>query len=477
VSPWLIVLGATAVAVALRAPFVASQGLGYEEVFTASIAGHASIAGVWSAVKATESTPPLFYVLSWLSVKVFAAGSPAALRAVSLLAGCALVPVAFLGLRRVLGVRVALAAAWICAINPWLVGFSIYARSYALLALVSALSVWALAAVIERPSRARLAFWVLSAAACLWTHYFGIFVVLAEASVLLVVLGQRRRQILVACAAVGVAFVPLLPLFTSQSGSSERTQYIGAQPLGGRLGSVIRQFAMGTNVPSKWLEGAGILLVVGAVLCALVAGRSRREVRLLAAVALIGAGIPILSALSGIRDDLLARNLLGVWICVAALAAIGLSRLRSLPLALYSALCLATVLIVQTDWRYQPADWRGAGEKLVAESRGQPIAVLPGIYVNVAALDMHRAPLNATLTSTSLWAMVAPERGPHQRALNAISSPPLAQLFGGAWRTVAEVDYHGFRLIHLQAPAPVAISPAPSNNGPASAPDALLLAP
>ena len=48
---------------------------------------------------------------------------------------------------------------------------------------------------------------------------------------------------------------------------------------------------------------------------------------------------------------------------------------------------------------------------------------------------------------------------------------------GASTSAVAEVDYRGFRLIHLHAAAPVEIAPAPADNGPPTSPTALVLAP
>ena len=193
---WAALLGITAVAVALRAVFVGDQSLGYEEIFTASIVDHSTLAGVWSGVRATESTPPLYYVLSWIWIQLSASHSATALRMVSLLAGVVTVPVGYLAARRFVGDHLALVAAWLCAISPILVGYSIYARAYALLVLACALSVWALGALIEEPSWPRWLWWALAAVICLWTHYFAVFVVAAEVCVLFVMAPWARRRLL-----------------------------------------------------------------------------------------------------------------------------------------------------------------------------------------------------------------------------------------------------------------------------------------
>ncbi len=477
-ATWLALAAITALAVVLRAVFVGDQSLGYEEVFTAHIVEQSSFAAVWHGVRATESTPPLYYLLSWLWVKLSASHSPTSLRMISLAAGSLTAPVSFLALRRFVGARLALVVAWLCAISPVLVSYSIYARSYALLVLAAALSVWALGALLERQSWQRWLLWGATAALALWTHYFAAFLLAAEAGVLFVMLPRARTRLALCVAGVAAATSPLWSVFLDQSGDSERTAYIATQSLSARLEGVVRQFAMGTNVPTAWLEGGGIAIVVAAAAFAAVATRGERSSRVLGSLALVGAGLPILSALSGIDDHLLARNLLGVWICVAPFAAYGLMRLRGLPLLAYSVICLVAVIAVESNWHYQAAtDWRGASARLLAPARGEPVAVEPGLELAVAGLYMHRSALTAPLRTSDLWVMVQPERGAHERALTPVANPPLAQLFGSQFRAVGELDYHGFRLIHLHADTPALVPPAPPDDGNPQAPLAYVLAP
>ena len=475
---WAALAAITVAAVVLRAVFVGEQSLGYEEVFTRAIVSQPTLSAVWHAVKATESTPPLYYVLSWLWVRLSGSDGATALRMASLLAGVATVPVAFLAARRFVGDRLALVAAWLCAISPILVLYSIYARAYALLVLTCALSLWALAALLERPSRRAWLLWALAAVACLWTHYFSVFVLAGEVCVLAVRLPRERVKLALWLATVAAATTPLWSLFRAQSGDSERTAYIASEPIRGRLEGIVRQFAMGTNVPAAWLEGTGIALVALAVAYALWRGRRRESTLTLVALVGVGAGVPILGALTGINDHLLARNVLGTWICLAPLAAYGLTRLHRVPLAAYSVICVATVIAVQSDWRYQGStDWSGASARIQAQAAGEPVAVMPGLELQVAALYMHRAPLGVPLATRDLWVMVEPTRGAAERALNPVANPPLAALWGASFQAVAESDYRGFRLIHLHASAPVAVAPAPADNGPVSSPTAFVLAP
>lgn len=472
---WAGLAVATTVAFLLRWHFAGQQSLGYEEVFTRTIVHQPTVTGVWDATSATESTPPVYYLLVWLWLKLTDTGSAAGLRAVSVIAGTLTVPVAAAAIRGFGARRVALAGAGLAAISPILVDDGIYARSYAVLVLVSALSMWALGVVMARPTRRTWGLWTLSAALCLWTHYFTAFVIAAEVVVLSVRLPAQRRALAAAVAGVLVLVVPLWPLFRAQSSASQRTEFIASRPLSGRLEDIVRQFAMGINVPSAPLEALGILIVAAAVAIVIVRGVRTATTRTLVAIVVLGAGLPIATALTGIDDHLLARNVLGVWIFLAAVAAAGLIRLRGVLLLAYGATCVATVTLSLSDWRYQgAADWAGAARLLGTTARGEPIAVLPGQDINVAALYLGRRMLTAPVSTRDLWVIAEPERAAGSRALGAVAQLPLGA-FGAGLRPVGERDRRGFRIVHLQAGAPVMIAPTPGA-GPAGT-GAVLLAP
>src|SRR5205823_13735381 len=138
-SAWAALALVTAGALALRLPYLGNQSLWYDESFTRTIAAAPSLTRLWHEVKATEGTPPLYYLLTWGWAKLFRIHSHAALRATAAVAGVASIPAAFAGLRRLIGDRAALAAAALAAVSPMLVWYSLDARSYALLVLLALL--------------------------------------------------------------------------------------------------------------------------------------------------------------------------------------------------------------------------------------------------------------------------------------------------------------------------------------------------
>lgn len=441
---------ATVAAAALSLPFLSHQSLWLDEVYTRSVLGAHTLAGLWDRIRATESTPPLYYLLAKLSTVIAGTRSAAAVRVPSALAFIASVPVGYLALRRLVGRRPALAAAAIIAVSPDLVQFATDARSYALFVLTGLTTVWGFSAARERGSARRYAAWAVACVACLWTHYFGAFLVGTEAVALLWLAPGRRRMTLAWSLGVVAAAAPLIPLLAHQNGSSD-TAFIAGISLGSRLESTVRQFAMGANVPRAWLEGAG--LAVAAIGVAVGAVRGSRA---LLAVAAMAFAAPLVLAVVGVEDRFYARNVVFVVPLVAGVAAVGLSRARAAPLAAYLALSVVTALWVATDWRYEQLDWRGAVARMVAVERAAPVIVGDPGNAAVVHAYLGRARVGA-VRADALWVAVEPARPTGQRALTPVPATPSVPGF----EVVRRFEVHGFRLVLERAPRATEVTAPP----------------
>jgi mannosyltransferase len=447
----LLLAGATLAAAALRLPFLGHQSLWLDEIFTREIVREASLSNLWNHVEATESTPPLFYVLEWLAH----ARSTVALRLVPALALIAAVPVAYLAFRRLVGQRAALAGAAILAVNPMLVFYSTDARSFGLFVLCALLSVWAFSALLEDASRRRFGLWALACIACVWTHYFGVFVVAAEIVTLLVVRPRLRLATVGWTALLGVCLTPLVPLVTSQSGD-ERAGFIAGIPLATRVSEAVRQLAMGPNVPRAWLEGAGLAIVGVSLLVgvALVVRARRPGPLVLLALAAIALGLPLLLAALGIEDRFYARNVIAALPLVAALAAPAMLRLRAAPLALYLVLATVTSIWVATDWRYEQADWKAALARAQSLDSGAPILAVGRESAPVVQTYLARQPASAGgVLAGRAWMIVEPVRAAGHRALGPAPTPSLP-----GFSTLRTLDVQGFVLDLLGAATPTRIA-------------------
>ena len=120
----------TAVGLALRLA-IAGQSLFADELSTYWIVSTNGLGGVVSTVHTdAEITPPLSFVLAWLTTRLEL--TPELLRAPSLIAGSAAIPLIYLVGLRTVGRGAALVATALCALSPFMIFYSTEARGYAL---------------------------------------------------------------------------------------------------------------------------------------------------------------------------------------------------------------------------------------------------------------------------------------------------------------------------------------------------------
>lgn len=377
-APTLALAALVLLAAALRFATLTTQSVWFDEAATWDVVRR-SFGGMLDAVARQESTPPLYYVLEWLATRALG-DAEAGLRALSALAGTLTVLVAFALGRRLAGPRAGLAAAALVAVNPLLVWFSQEARAYALVVLLSALSLLVLLRALEDPRARRLAAWTLAAAAALATHYFAVFVLAPEAAWLLW-RHPRRRAALAAVGALVVAGAAHVPLLLAQRGNPYD---IGGSSLAVRVAQVPKQFLLGYRGPLALPLGiAGAALALGGawLLLRRTAEPARRRALAVAGVGLAGIALPLAGALAG-ADYLNARNVLPALVPLLAALGVGLgaSAARRTGAALLAALCalsLAVVVAVAADPQYQRPDWRGLARALGHARSPRAIVVSP----------------------------------------------------------------------------------------------------
>jgi 4-amino-4-deoxy-L-arabinose transferase-like glycosyltransferase len=448
---WSVLALATLVAAGLRLPFLGHQSLWLDEIYTRQILREPSLSGLWHHIEATESTPPLYYLLGWLAK----ARSTVAMRSIPALALIAAVPTAYLAFRRLIGWRSALATASILAVSPMLVWYSTDARSYGLFMLTALVSLWTFSSLLERTSSKHFALWTAASVVCVWTHYFGVFLVGAEAVVLLTAHPSARRATAAWGTLLVLCLIPLAPLVASQS-SDERTGFIAGIPLRTRLSETVRQVGMGPNVPRTWLEAAGLALFCLAVGAGIViALRAGRGPRVLLALSVMVFAAPLLLAILGIEDRLYARNMIAIVPIAVALAAPAMLKLRAAPLVLYLVLASVTSVWVATNWRYEQVDWQGALAR--AESLDSTAAVLAVTREGAPVVETYLAQEPASpagVLTERAWIIVEPIRAAGHRALGPAPIPALP-----GFATLRTLQIHAFTLILVGAARPTSITP------------------
>jgi mannosyltransferase len=392
--PWTVtptaaaVLGLTALGGLLRLWGLGHQGLWYDESDTALLmrysAGH-----MLGLLPHLESTPPLYYCVAWVWVRVFGQDA-AGLRSLSAVAGIAVIPVAYATTAELTSRRAGLICTALTACNPLLVWYSQEARAYELLVLLSALSLLAAARAARAATPGRLAAWALAAGLALATHYYAVLLVAGEV-VWLLWRHRGARAVLAATLAILVVGGALLPLAIAQDRTGNNG-WIAHGALGLRLAQLLPQFVLGTGAPARVvLKFTGLALGLGGLVgLARAPAGARRGGGLAAGLALGGFALSLGLVAAG-SDDLITRNLLALWLPLAIAVAAGLAAVPRLGPAAAAGLCAIGVIAivgVATDARRQRPDWPGVARVLGDEPAGGARAILIQRYRTLLPLSL-----------------------------------------------------------------------------------------
>jgi mannosyltransferase len=438
-----VVLAAIVViAAVLRFATLGTQSFWTDEAVTIDLL-HRPLGDLLPAVRDSESTPPLYYLVAWFWAKVFGTGE-VAVRALSALAGTAtVVVVAAIG-SRLAGRRGAIIAAALAATNPLLVWYSQEARAYALLVLLVAASLLAWLLVFEEPAPRRLVTWGVLSALALATHYFAIFTVAAEAAGLVVLLGRRRLPPLLAAFAIpGMMALVLLPLALDQQ-SADRAAFIRSTSLPSRIAQVPKQLLVGYDAPAERLLSVAAGLLVALAVAWLVM-RWPWPRRLAWAIAIIAASlaVPVLIAPLG-ADYLITRNVIGATALALVLIAAGFAFARPVAAGAAAAAALAVVGLVAVigvdrSQAFQRDDWRGAVRALGRGERPRAIVVVPAGGIQAVRLYLRgervAGPASPPVREVDVLVIAGHQPGATRRTPSLPAQPPAAGLVPAGTRT------------------------------------------
>lgn len=440
----------TAFAGVLRFAFLDQQSFWFDEAVTVHLV-RKSLLGMLRALPSSESTPPLYYVLAWFWSRIFGAGE-VGLRALSAVLGTATVPVAYALGRVFASHRAGVFAALLVACSPLLVWYSQEARSYALLTLLTSLSVLAFELARRRPRGRELTRWAVVAMLALATHYFAVFVIAAEASWLLAQ-HTRRRAVLLAVGLVAVAGAALLPLALHQENTNQ-TWWITAAPLSDRVRQTVTQFVTGAYAPphnGASLIAAATVVVLGALMWRL----GKREFRGAGVVIFFGAVTILASlALGPTRfDKFFYRNLIGSWPLLAVgiaivLASIAITRAGIALLAVACLIELGALVIILHRPTLQRDDWRAATQQL--SPTAGPLVIVTSPSYDRLAIELY-------------WPNVRrlPSSGARTRELVFLGFArlPLDFVPPTGFALVGERKIQHITFVRYRAPRPVFVTP------------------
>ena len=342
----------------------------------------------------TESTPPLYYCVAWVWVRIFGY-TEAPLRSLSALAGVVTVPVAYSAASKLISARAGLAAAAFTACNPLLIWYSQEARSYALLVLLSSVSLLGFAYARAEPTPRVLTNWVIACALALATHYYAVLIVVPEAAMLLA-LRRGKRPVELAVGVVMLCGLALIPLALSQNATGHAS-WIAPIPLGSRLRQIVPQFLIGLQAPAQSVlqQLAVASTIIALILLVLRSDPVGLGGALVAGALAIGGLLLNLLLIAGGVDDLITRNVIALWMPAALLLAGGFGARRAGVIGIAAAIVLCATGIVatigvDTDRSLQRPDWRAVARVLGVHPVGAaPRAILVQHYRDLLPLSLY----------------------------------------------------------------------------------------
>jgi mannosyltransferase len=368
ISPDVVaVIGIVVVAAVLRILTIDNQSIWADEALTA-YETHLPFGGMLNVVINYETTPPLYFCLIWGWAKLFGTGA-IALRSFSSICGLGLVVAGYVSGRELVSRRAGVLAAAFIAVNPLMIWYSQEARSYMLLALLTAVGFIWWGRTYRELTRRNLLWWTGISCLCVMTHFFAGFILAPEAALLL--WRWRRRAIVGAIALIAAVQAAMLPFAVADT--THGTAWIHGIPRITRIWQAIVEWGAGTLyrrvTENQGLIAGAVLLSAVVLLFAFGADREmRRRVRVPAAIVAFVLIAPLLLGLVG-PDFFLSRNVIPAFVPLAVLiaAACALPRLRVLgavlAVALLALFSVATAR-VQTHAYLQRPRWRDVAHAL-----------------------------------------------------------------------------------------------------------------
>jgi mannosyltransferase len=321
-----VLLALIAAGALLRFGTLGQQNFWPDEAVTAALV-RLDLRDLLDTMAETESTPPLYYLVARGWAVLFGNGE-VGLRALSALAGTLTIPVAYAVAAVMTSRKAGLFVAALAAVSPALVWYSQEARSYAMVVLFGASSLLFAVRAVRFGSTRDTAWWAVTAALAVLTHYFASFLVAGEVLWLLAS-HRRRRAAAVAAGSVTACCLALLPLALHQSRQGN-LEFIEEAPLRSRVRDIGELFLAGPLGHEVRFGIAALTVLAVAALALLFRADAfqQRSVLLPAALAAGGISVPILLALIG-PDYVLDRNFLPLWLPTAIVVGVGLSASRS----------------------------------------------------------------------------------------------------------------------------------------------------
>jgi O-antigen/teichoic acid export membrane protein len=178
--------------VALVVRLLPTRGIWLDEA-TSITQAQMPLGKLLDTLRTTDVHPPLHHLILWALAHV-AGTSELVMRAPSILAGAALVPVLYGLARELYDERAGLLAAGMGAVAPFLVWYSQEARMYGLFMLFASLAMLGQLRALRRNERRDWALYGVATVLLIWTQYFSVLFTLAQQAVFAVVAWRTHRS-------------------------------------------------------------------------------------------------------------------------------------------------------------------------------------------------------------------------------------------------------------------------------------------
>lgn len=369
---------------------VAGEPLFADELSTYWIVTDHDFGGVLSTVHSNaEITPPLYFALSWITTGIDPA--PEMVRAPSLVAGTATIPLVYLLGARTVGRPAALTATALTALSPFMVYYSAEARAYALVMGLVVLSTLAMLLAVDDGRRRWWALYAASSCAAMYSHYTAAFVLAAQLLWLAWAHPEARRAALLANGAAAVAFLPWITGLRNDLDSPTADILDALSPFTpGDVRVALEHWAFGYPYafqPLRTLPGVAALVALGVAVAVSAAAAVRRHTlrwpaasdRRVLIVALLLAVLAGEAAVSVVSTNLFGvRNLAVAWpalaLALGALLTASGPRLRYAT-ALVAVAAFAVGAIRMLDDDNERPDYRAAAEFIDRSARPGDVLV------------------------------------------------------------------------------------------------------
>ncbi len=241
-----------------------AQSIWYDEAWSVWMS-QMSVPEMLRSTAALDIHPPLYFFILHYWVILFGTSELAA-RFLSALFGVLAIPLIFVVGRQLFGKEVGLIAALILALSQFNIWWSQEARGYSLMVFLTLLSMYFFLRWQQRNTLASSAGYVLSTTLVVYTHFYGLFVVLAQniyVMVLVLLLARHTFQLkrwVMLQAIVVALFAPWIPVLIHRASSLQGGGYWLLSPTTFDLMVTFVKYASGS--PIFELSASTVLLSI-----------------------------------------------------------------------------------------------------------------------------------------------------------------------------------------------------------------------